>query len=77
MGLGGHGRSRVCWAEGHKGVRGAGFPTGDTRGAEGPVAMETRQAAAGPGLGPGPRRAALTSGRPHLPLSEYGESPAA
>lgn len=43
--------------------RGAGGP----QGAQGPVAMETSQDS---GHARRPRRAALTSGRPHLPLSE-------
>lgn len=76
MGLGAHGGSRGVRLRGHKGAAGAGVPKGDAQRAAGPVTKETRQAGAGHG-GPGPRRTALTSGRPHLPLSEYGESPAA
>lgn len=66
---------------------------GGTGGAGAAVAMGTRRAGAcgRPGRAGGPAggrrlpragggspgRAALTSGRPHLPLSEYGDSPAA
>lgn len=49
----GQGGSRGVALRGHKGAPGAGFPTGDTQGAAGPVTKETRQAGAAPG-GPGP-----------------------